>query len=96
MDGSTQANDHGLISATAGILAGLFGHRISSWSLQTTVVRCRFDGPDAYTNRLSNMLVCRQTGSRLQPVVIHSRDNHSLRHTAAFPGAHDNILCTSL
>jgi len=33
---SKQANNNGIVFATASILTGLFGHRVTSWRLQTT------------------------------------------------------------
>jgi hypothetical protein len=67
-----ESNENGLVSAIASILTGLFGHRFASRSLQTTDFRCRFDRPDAYINRLGDMLIRRQTRSLIQPVVVHS------------------------
>jgi uncharacterized Rmd1/YagE family protein len=42
------------------------------------------------------MLVRRQTGARIQPVVLHSRNDHTLCHTTALPRADDDDLRTSL
>ena len=96
MDRTKQRNDHGLFSATASILTDLFGHCISSWSLQTTKFGSSFDSPSADIDRLGNMLVRRQTRGRIQPVVVHSRYNHTLCDTIALSRAVDDDLRTSL
>jgi hypothetical protein len=95
-DGSKQASENGLSSATASHLTGLFSHRIASWSLQPGELRCSFNRSDAYINRLGNMLVRRQTGGRIQLVVLHSRNDHTLCHTTTLPRADDDDLRTSL
>lgn len=88
----TTTSEDGIVSSTAGgFLARLFGHRISPRRLQT--VDCPRPCID---NGCSDMRVCRQTNGRIQPVVVHCRNEYPLRHTAALSGAHDDDLRTSL
>jgi len=88
----TTTNENGLVSPTArGAFTRLFSHRISPWRLQTV------HSPGPYTNNgLSKMLVCRQTKGRVQPMVVHCRNEYALCHAAALSGVHDDNLRTSL